>query len=61
MSAFLETAADIQAVLDTPGIDPDVRQQLEGRLQMRRRVERAGSVFALLPTPLDLDDEEDWP
>jgi hypothetical protein len=60
MSAFLETVADIQAALNAPGLDPDLREHLEGRLAYRRRVERAGDVFALLPTPLDLDDEENW-
>jgi hypothetical protein len=60
VSAFLETAADIQAALNTPGIDPDARQQLEGRLQMRRRIERAGDVFALLPTSAADEDEENW-
>lgn len=45
--------------------DPrDSRDQDEvdaGRAAFRARVDRlGGDVFATLPTPLDLDDEEDW-
>lgn len=55
MTVVFETADAIREALDIC-TDPDLREQLNGRLTYRIRVERAGGdPFALLPA---LDDEE---